>query len=203
MANHKYHSRSPEEFKNYFQNLHKNPKKKKWRNLLLFIDILLLMFVFYLVSKAINPASEITQKLSNRMNYNDLELYYTKSKTSNQNEVLYFLFIKNNSNNTIKFGDNAIVKYSMISENNEICFNKEIKLGSTNISPNNLQSITLSFPKLAENQLSDDCKNIYKTPAFPRTIYNINKKKNRMDSHLMIDFPDGISLDLYITDDSW
>ncbi|MCB1142865.1 MAG: hypothetical protein H7A24_15180 [Leptospiraceae bacterium] len=198
-----YHSRSPEEFRKYVQDLHRPKKKKSWRNALLFIDLLLLMFVLYLASKAMNPTSEINQKISNKIRLNSLEMYYTASKTSTENEMVYFLFLKNTSSEAIDFGKNLKASYQIISEKNKICFEKELTTGSIKIGPNQLENMILSFPKVPESSLEDECKNIYRTPAFPKTIYNIRKKKYRMDSHIYLDIPGEGRKDLYITDDRW
>ena len=198
-----YHSRSPEEFKEYVKSLNKDSKTKSWRNVLIFIDILLLLLVLYMASKKINPSVNINYKSSSRINLNSLQLYLTKSNISPPDSVGYFLFVANKSNTEKSFGKDLKLGLQVKSETGMECLKKEFLLTEKKINPGISENFSFFFEKIPELDLPDDCKSVYKKPAFPRTIDTIFKKKYRIDTILLIEEKNGDKKELVLTDDNW
>ncbi len=50
-----YHSRSPEEFRDYLDKIKADKGKRNVKNFIIFVDIILLLVVFYMASRFMNP----------------------------------------------------------------------------------------------------------------------------------------------------
>ncbi len=198
-----YHSRSPEEFRQYVKSLNKDSKTKTWRNVLIFIDILLLLLVLYMASKKINPSVNLNYKSSNRIINNEMQIYASKSSNSPPDSVGYFLFVANKSSVEKTFGRDLKIILSVQSETGTICHKKEFILTEKRINPGISENFSFFFEKIPELELAEDCKSVYKKPAFPRTIDTIFKKKYRIDTHLFLEEKDGERKELVFTDDNW
>jgi hypothetical protein len=199
----KYHSRSPEEFRRYLDNLSQSSKTRSWKNLIYFIDLALLIFIFYMVSKIINPAIDIQLKSSTKANIDKLEIYFAKSNIIDKDLSNYFLFIKNNENKIFEFKETKAIFY-LLNEMGEECLKKEINFFKKNIPPNSLESISFSIPKVKKENLPKNCKGIYKKPPFPKTIDTIFDfdQKYRIDSYLKLKVNES-KVELILTDENW
>jgi len=198
-----YHSRSPEEFREYVKSLNKDSRTKSWRNVLIFIDILLLLLVLYMASKKINPSVNINYKSSSRITVNSLQLNFTKSNTAPLDSVGYFLFVSNKSKTEKLFGRDLKISLQVKSETGKECFTKNFLFTEKKINPGISENFSFFFEKIPELDLPDECKSVYKKPAFPRTIDTIFKKKYRIDTILFIEERNGEKKELVLTDDNW
>jgi hypothetical protein len=199
----KYHSRSPDEFKKYIEGLSATPKKRNWRNIIYFVDILLLMFVFYMVSKLLNPAMDIQLRASTRLNLNGLEFYFAKSNTIEKDLSNYFFFIKNTEDKEREF-KGAKGLYVLINELGEECFQREISFHTKLVPPTQLQSIPFSIPKISKDRFSKNCKSIYRKPPFPRTVDTVFdfSEKYRIDAYLKLEINEE-KIEFILTDEIW
>ncbi len=198
-----YHSRSPEEFRKYLKELNAPNKTRNWRNILLIIDLFLLLLVFYMVSKKLNPSLEVPNKTSSKIVLSDLQIYIAKSITPLPSSVSYFLFAANQSNQPIQFGRNTKLNLVVRSESHQECLKKDFVLSEKNIQPGMSENYAFFFEKIPENELSEDCKSVYKKPPFPRTIDTFFKKKYRIDTFFYITEANGEKKELVLIDDNW
>ncbi len=198
----KYYSRNPEEFQKYLTNLKADNKKKNWRNLIYFIDLALLMLVFFMISKLINPALDVNLKSSTKEQVNGLEIYFTKSNQTEKDIVTYFLFLKNLTSNSTNFPE-VTAEFTIQNELGNLCYKKELTFSQKMISPNVIDFISFVIPKISRENLSPECKSLYKKPPFPKTIDTIFdfSKKYRFDSYLKLQGE--INKELIMTDDYW
>lgn len=95
-----FHSRSPNEFRDYLDTLKKNQKKVFWKQLIVFIDIILIMLIFYVVYQFINPGSMNLGQKSVVENYQGMRLSLTASQIDQYDGALLYLVIDNKSNLT-------------------------------------------------------------------------------------------------------
>jgi hypothetical protein len=198
-----YHSRSPEEFRKYLSDLNSPSKTKNWRNVLLLVDLFLLLLVFYMVSKKLNPSLEITSKTSNKITIENLQLYAAKSSAHPPDTIGYFLFVANPTGKPVSFGKDRKLTIEVKTENNAKCLQKEVQLSEKNISPGISENYSFFFEKIPENELSEECKSVYKKPPFPRTIDTFFKKKYRVDTFMYIIENNGEKKELVLIDDNW
>ncbi|MCE9499350.1 MAG: hypothetical protein K8R21_02430 [Leptospira sp.] len=168
-----YHSRSPEELREYLSGLKKKDKKRNWIQILILVDILILMFVLYFVFKNMNPGSGTTLKTSNHINLNELELYYTRSRESEPDSISYFLFFKNNDNRDTKISGNDIRGiFRLETDKNLKCFEKELNLPVKMVRKNSSDFFHFSFLTSEMKSMPESCREgLAKNPG-RGSIYN-------------------------------
>jgi len=198
-----YHSRSPEEFRKYLADLNSSPKTKSWRNVLIFIDVLLLLLVLYMASKKLNPSVGMSLKSSPKLNIGGLQIYITKSNNPPPDSIAYFLFVANKSSKEQNFGRDILLKLSTRTETGKECLYKEFQLVDKKINPGISESFSFFFEKIPESELDEECKNVYKKPAFPRTLDTFLKKKYRVDTVVYFEDKNGDKKELVLSDDNW
>lgn len=201
---HGYHSRSPEEFKKYMAELNSAPKTKTWRNILIFIDILLLLLVLYMASKKMNPSSGISVKSSSKISISPgFQIYLVKSSVPPPGTVAYFLFLANSTREEVHYGRDKVLKLVVKSETGKECLYKEFQLDDKKVNPGMSESFSFFFEKIPEKDLDEECQSVYRKPAFPRTLDTFLKKKYRIDTVLLIEDKNGDKKELVLTDDNW
>lgn len=200
-----YHSRSPEEFRDYLDKIKADKGKRNVKNLIIFVDIVLLLVVFYMASSFMNPGGDVQVKKSDKVSREGLEMYVAKSNQKDKDIARYYLFINNPTGETKKFGTFLNGQIEYISETKEICLQKPFTLEEKQILPYTRESFPLQVLKISKDVLNPDCKNLYKTPAFPRTVYTIfdDTKKNRIDFVLKLKGDGGKEIEFILPDDSW
>ncbi|GBF49298.1 hypothetical protein LPTSP4_08080 [Leptospira ryugenii] len=92
-----YHSRSPEEFREYLKSLEKSKSKWKWRQIVLLLDVILLIFVVYLVFRELNPGSFQDPNLSTKQVIDGYQSYFALSREADEHFQGYFFFLENKS----------------------------------------------------------------------------------------------------------
>jgi hypothetical protein len=168
-----YHSRSPEEFRKYLESLNPKTRKKNWIQIMILLDIIILLFVFYMISKKITPDMEISFKPSNKIEYAGLEAYILRSNDSEKDSFSYFMFVKNETDSEILFPskDSKIIFYI---QNNlsEECFQKDIIFPEKKIKPKQKEFFTIQVDHKDVKQ-TENCKPFYE------------KVENRSLKHLL------------------
>lgn len=198
----KYYSRTPQEFQKYLSSLRTDSKKRNWKNLIYFVDLALLMFVFFMISKLLNPALDVNLKTSTKERVNNLEIYFAKSNQTDKDIATYFLFFKNLSSNSINLSE-LTAEFTILNELGNLCYKKELMFSQKSIAPNVIEHTQFSIPKISKENLSEECKSLYKKPPFPKTLDTILdfSKKYRFDSYLKL--KGEINRELIMTDDYW
>lgn len=97
-----YHSRSPEEFREYLKQINDKHKKTRWRQIVLFIDLILVVLIFYIGFKALNPGNFQNSTKSDKQVIDGFPTYLSISREEDPIYQGYFLFIENNTQNEIK-----------------------------------------------------------------------------------------------------
>jgi hypothetical protein len=197
-----FYSRSPEEFRKYLEGINGNTKTKNWRNAIIFLDILLLMLVLYMAAKAMNPGLDIAMKPSERIIINNTEVFFARSETQSTDQISYFLFTKNLDKVEKKFGAYT-ANLQFISETGLICHRVDFKLDEKKLISGGREFYNLSFTRIKKDELPSECKNLYRTPAFPRSVYNLSfGKKYKVDALLEIT-TDSDKKQIRLTETSW
>ncbi|MCX7999657.1 MAG: hypothetical protein N3A69_12020, partial [Leptospiraceae bacterium] len=198
----KYYSRTPEEFRKYLDSLRKSDSKRNWRNLIYFIDLALLMFVFFMISKLLNPALDVNLKSSTKEKISSSEIYFAKTNLHEKDIATYYLFIKNLGTSHFYFPETS-AEFWIANELGEICYKKNLNFPSKDIPPNTIDSIAFKVPKISKDNLKENCKSLYKKPPFPKTIDTIFdfSKKYRFDSYLRLEGQ--LQRELILSDDYW
>lgn len=92
-----FHSRSPEEFREYLDSLQKNQKKTFWKQLIIFVDIVLLLLIFFFVYQYIQPGSFSQSQKITVDNFQGLKLGLSASQIGSYNGAFLFLVLDNQS----------------------------------------------------------------------------------------------------------
>lgn len=200
-----FHSRSPEELREYLSKLHSGGGKKNARNFIVFLDIILLLVVFYMASRLMNPGGEVQLKKSEKVEWGGLELYLTRSNQKDSDIATYYIFYNNTSQEIKKFQNIEKGNLEYISETRTVCLQKPFTLEKKEVPAYSRESSTIQVLKIAKESLHEDCRNIYKTPSFPRTVYTLfdKTKKYRIDLVVKLSTTEGKELEFIIPDESW
>ncbi|TGK05262.1 hypothetical protein EHQ53_16600 [Leptospira langatensis] len=100
-----YHSRSPEEFQEFLKKSREDNKNKSRGKLILFFDLILLLFIFAAVAKVLNPLAFSGQSESKEIKIQNLSFRLSSSRESTKDLPTFFLFLKNQGNETVQFPD--------------------------------------------------------------------------------------------------
>jgi hypothetical protein len=144
-----YHSRSPEEFKEYLQNLQNTKRKKNWKQILIFIDIILLMLIFYFVYQNINPGIMNSSGSSGKVTWNQASLSLTASQYNSSANILTYLLVENSTNSSFEFPEPGLhYAYYWKSEKRETCkYSKyDIKIAQRTIQAKSSTVIEIPIP---------------------------------------------------------
>ncbi|MEM7184953.1 MAG: hypothetical protein AAF518_28930, partial [Spirochaetota bacterium] len=102
-----YHSRSPEEFREFLDSLNQQNKKKTWRNIVIFLDIIILCVVFAIAVKFLNPGR--VSNRSNKVRSANVQMYMTRSSQAiGKQQVSYFLMVENLSSQDLIFAKDGV-----------------------------------------------------------------------------------------------
>lgn len=158
-----YHSRSPEEFRSYLDEIRKRNKKRNWKNILL-IDVIILAFVFYLANRALNPSFELSAKKSNKVQHDSgFEIYFTRSTETSQKQVSYFLMSTNQTFQEKTFpDDNLEIDFTVLSREGSVCLKEPIKLEPKKVKPGMTEIFILTFYKEQFLTAEESCRVILK-----------------------------------------
>lgn len=96
-----YHSRSPEEFREYLRNIGKSAKKSRYRQFVLIFDLVLIILIFYIGFRALNPGTFGDRTQSEKQIVDGHSSYLSLSREEDNLYQGYFLFIDNNTTKPI------------------------------------------------------------------------------------------------------
>ncbi len=164
-----YHSRSPEELRQYLDSLNLKSKKKPLMQYIIMANIIGIMFVLFVVFQDQNLSSSF--KPSNKIQVEELEAYFTKSNEASPDSTSYFLFVKNlaASENSFPKEDMQIL-FTLTTEEKEECLQKKFDLSQKKITVKNTEFFSL---QIDENEIK-------KTPTCD-TFFHRKKKKGFFD----------------------
>lgn len=135
-----YHSRSPEEFQEFLKKSRESDKGKNRSRLILFFDLILLLFIFAVVARIMNPLAFSGQMESKELPWQDLRLRLTSNKQEGRDLPVFFLFAKNQGANSRAFPEKGeTLSVSMSSSEGIRCFSEEWTLPEKKIEPGNTE----------------------------------------------------------------
>ncbi|MCB1191829.1 MAG: hypothetical protein H7A23_06595 [Leptospiraceae bacterium] len=157
---HKYYSRSPEEFREYAESFNKGRRKKNWIQILILVDIVILVFIFFMTTKTMN--SDLGPiRSSTKARTEGLELYFIKSSDSNKENITYFLFVKNMNMETYTFPKpEVIIKFFLKTTTGINCYTKEIKFNPKTIVKDSTEFYAFNISSSELSLLPDKCQKI-------------------------------------------
>ncbi|MGV3666600.1 MAG: hypothetical protein ACO1NV_10735 [Leptospira bouyouniensis] len=122
-----YHSRSPEEFRDYLKQIGDKHKKTRWRQIVLFIDLILVILIFYIGFKALNPGNFQNPTQSEKQIVDGFPTYLSLSREEDEKFQGYFLFIENNTKNQIQIPNPKWKsEFRIKTKQGVLCFQEEI-----------------------------------------------------------------------------
>ncbi len=161
-----YHSRSPEELRQYLDSLNLKSKRKPLMQYIIMGNILGILFVLFVLFQE-QGLGKPNFKPSNKIQLEELEAYYTRSNESSPDSISYFLFVKNTSEKEISFPKEEMqILFTLTTEEREECLQKKIEF-----SPKKINSKTTEFFSLLVEE-----KEIKKTPTCDTFFHK--KKRN-------------------------
>ncbi len=131
-----YYSRSPEEFKEFLQKKRDGDKGKTRTRLILFFDVILLLFIFAVVARLLNPIAFTGQSESKEIRLRNLQLRLTADRESGKELPTFFLFFKNPGAETGTFPEkNETVQIKILTGEGLNCFSDTLKIPEKKIEP--------------------------------------------------------------------
>lgn len=162
-----YHSRSPEELREYLDSLNRTTKKRPWMQYIIFANIIGILFVMFVIFQEKGIGSGVTFKASNKINMEEFEIYFTKSNEITTDSISYFIFVKNKSLTENTFPNKDLqVLFTLTTDEKEECLQKNIPLQYKQMNPSNTEFFSFSI----------NANEIKKTETCDTFFHRINKK---------------------------
>jgi len=154
-----YHSRSPEELREYLNKVNRPQKKRRWIQIILYIDIFILMIVFYFVAKNSDPTLGHTGSKSKKIVENGFQIYLEKSEQHDKENANYFVFVKNLTGNARIFPESPSDKfeYKIKSPSGLTCVSDTLDFDKKNIKPNETEFFSFSISKKKIREMPPEC----------------------------------------------
>lgn len=172
-----YHSRSPEELRQYLDSFNRKTPRRNWIQYIIFGNIIVVMFVIFVLLQDKSLGIGSSFKVSNKIQVNNQEAYFTKSNETITNSVTYFLFVKNTLPTEGIFPPNEMqVLFTLTTEDKEECLQKKIGLNPKTISSNNTEFYSFSINENEINKTDTCDKFFHKTIS--RNTFSLLSKKN-------------------------
>lgn len=153
-----YHSRSPEELREYLDSLNLKTRKKPRLQYIILANIIGILFVMFVILQDRGIGTGVTFKASNKIQIENMEAYFTKSNESTSDTATYFLFVKNQTKTEKSFPPlDAQILFVLATEEKEECLQKNIPLQRKNISQENTEFFTFSInePEIKRSETCD------------------------------------------------
>ncbi|MCG6145388.1 hypothetical protein ND856_10305 [Leptospira bandrabouensis] len=154
-----YHSRSPEEFREYLKQIGDKNKKTRWRQIVLLIDLVLVVLIFYIGFRALNPGSFQNRTQSDKQIVDGYPTYLSLSREEDDKFQGYFLFIENNTKLPIEFPNPKWKsEFRIKTRLGILCFQEDIHWENRTIPPNANGFLYHSVSKEKWKGLVSDCR---------------------------------------------
>lgn len=162
-----YYSRSPEEFREFLDSLNQSGKKRSIRNIVIFLDIIILTLVFALAVKFLNPGSIANR--SNKVLVDEVQVYFTKSNQNFSNrQISYFFMLENTSSEVVDFGGEKLqAEFSFQTEEGYLCYKKSLSFAQKKIEPLQTTFYVFSFPIEIISGWQDECSSLITSKRKP------------------------------------
>ncbi|MGJ4746769.1 hypothetical protein ACQV5M_10465 [Leptospira sp. SA-E8] len=153
-----YHSRSPEEFQDFLRKSRDAGKSKNRSKLILFFDVILLLFIFSVVAKLLNPLAFSGQTESKEISSGFVSYRLSSSKENPKEFPIFFLFLKNKGTDSLSF-PNAEDKIRVFMKSGDLnCLEDSWTLTSKNLEPGSTNFFRYEIPPHLLSNLPPECK---------------------------------------------
>ncbi|PJZ45830.1 hypothetical protein [Leptospira brenneri] len=154
-----YHSRSPEEFRDYLKQIGDKNKKIRWRQIVILIDLVLVILIFYIGFRALNPGSFQNRTQSDKQIVDGYPVYLSLSREEDEKFQGYFLFIENNTKTEAKFPNpNWTSEFRIQTKQGLLCFQEKIEWETRTIPGRANGFLYHSVSKQKWKELVPDCR---------------------------------------------
>ncbi|PJZ69194.1 hypothetical protein CH373_14860 [Leptospira perolatii] len=153
-----YHSRSPEEFQEFLKQNRERSKDKSKTRLILFIDLILLMFILAVVARIMNPLAFTGRKESNQASISGIQVRVSSNREGSGNFPVFFLFMRNQASSEISFPESNLIFQAKVSTNEGlVCFAENWEVPARIISPGKIEFFRFQLSEQAANSLPPEC----------------------------------------------
>lgn len=175
-----YHSRSPEEFREYLESIKKDNKKAFWKQFIIFVDIIIIMVIFYMVYQYINPAAMTTNPGSVVENFEGGRIRLTASQIHSGSEVKLYMTADNKTKGLYRLpGDDWSLDYVWKTESGIVCSrgNKKWERKGEPIPPESNGLLEIFLPTPDPNSSIPGCSKEHFTE---KKLFGIGSFKKRI-----------------------
>lgn len=154
-----YHSKSPEEFREYLKKIGESKKQNRWRQFVLIFDLVLIILIFYLGFKALNPGSFADRTQSEKQIIDGYSAYLSLSREEDELYQGYFLFIDNNSTKPLLVPLTTWkTEFRIKTRSGILCYSEEVKWENRQIPGESKGFLYHSISKKKLKDLLPDCR---------------------------------------------
>ncbi|TGK17170.1 hypothetical protein EHO61_12150 [Leptospira fluminis] len=174
-----YHSRSPEEFREFLKQVQKKGKERSRTKFILFLDLILLLFIFAVVARLINPLAFTGRKESKPTQDSEIRILVSADREGGKEVPVFFLFMTNSSGKEIRYPDRQTEFIGKISTSSGLsCLEEEWKIPEKTILPGKTEFFRYEADEASVRNLPPDCK-IPKSNFWTNITKNFLKAKER------------------------
>ncbi|EQA47042.1 hypothetical protein LEP1GSC050_0777 [Leptospira broomii serovar Hurstbridge str. 5399] len=154
-----YHSRSPEEFRDFLKQIQTKGKEKSRTKLILLFDLILLLFIFAVVARIVNPLAFTGKKESNQITVSGVQLRVSESRDGGHQLPVFFLFMTNSGSIDVKYPSIGTKLTGKISTNTGLsCLQEEWQVPSRIIAAGKTEFFRYEPNADRVGKLPDECK---------------------------------------------
>lgn len=183
-----YHSRSPEEFQEFLKKSREAGKSKNRSKLILFFDVILLLFIFAVVARLLNPLAFTGQTESKEVPWEELQLRVTSSREAGKDLPVFFLFAKNQGKVSREFPSKEESLSLKISAGDGLnCLSEVLHFSERRIEPGSTEYFRYSPDESKQAALPPECKVAQKSMWNNITKAFQKEKQRRMEMQVSKD----------------
>lgn len=155
-----YHSRSPDEFREYLKSLNQKNRSHFLKQIIILVDIVLIMVIFYMIHQMIAPSPSGVGNKTTIENFQNIRLTLSSSHTRNDIGAFLYLILENKLSKPVDL-TNWGISYQWKTNKEETCDNGILKLHSFPkiLEPNSTHMLEIFVPPPNQNlNLPKGCK---------------------------------------------
>lgn len=153
-----YHSRSPEEFQDFLRKSRDAGKSKNRSKLILFFDVILLLFIFSVVAKLLNPLAFSGQTESKEISSGFVSYRLSSSKENSKEFPIFFLFLKNKGTERLSFPNEGTRIRVFIKSGDLNCLEDSWTLASKTLEPGSTNFFRYEISSERFSALPPECR---------------------------------------------
>lgn len=179
-----YHSRSPDEFQDFLRKSKDAGKSNNRSKLILFFDVILLLFIFSVVAKLLNPLAFTGQTESKEISSGFVSYRLSSSKENSKDFPIFFLFLKNKGTESLSFPNTEDKIKVFIKSGDLNCLEDSWTLASKNLEPGSTNFFRYEISSELLTHLPPECKTQEK--SILNNITNVFQGEKKRSFHAEI-----------------